>query len=279
MQKRSTILTLLTIPVGIIILVLTQLVAGFAYTIPVPDWGTSLLFTLIYITLAWLAVRIYSAKILKVSLQECYIRKPHHYLRWLICAFLLPLLVSLALLCIKGDLTVNTMSMTQKYTIMLSSIFTVGFGAGIGEEMIFRGLIMSTIERKWGKKAALLIPSVLFGILHVFNGKLGCMDFLFLIISGSFVGIMFSLIVYDSGSIFASATVHGIWNIIIIGHILDIDTAYNAQAIISYRLQSHSMLLTGGKFGVESSLFATAGYIIVIAITLLHSGLLHRRDT
>lgn len=45
---------------------------------------------------------------------------------------------------------------------------------------------------------------------------------LLLLVAGTSVGIMFSLIVYESGSIWCSALVHGTWNIIMIGGILTI---------------------------------------------------------
>ncbi|WP_102400300.1 hypothetical protein [Haloimpatiens massiliensis] len=39
-------------------------------------------------------------------------------------------------------------------------------------------------------------------------------------------------------------------------------------AIFSYKLLSKSFILTGGKFGVESSIVAVLGYIMVIVFTL-----------
>ncbi len=66
------------------------------------------------------------------------------------------------------------------------------------------------------------MPIVVSGILLCTSGKLvkNNMEVVRAIFS---VGIIFSLIVYESGSIWSSAIVHGIWNVIIIGEILNIN--------------------------------------------------------
>jgi len=111
------------------------------------------------------------------------------------------------------------------------------------------------------------LPIVVSGILLCTSGKLvkNNMEVVRAIFS---VGIIFSLIVYESGSIWSSAIVHGIWNVIIIGEILNINILYNQHAIFSYKLLSKSFILTGGAFGVESSIVAVLGYITVIIFTL-----------
>ncbi|MDR0540654.1 MAG: CPBP family intramembrane metalloprotease [Dysgonamonadaceae bacterium] len=42
-----------------------------------------------------------------------------------------------------------------------------GIGACIVKELIFRGLIMRSMEWTFGKKTAVLISSVLFTLLHI----------------------------------------------------------------------------------------------------------------
>ena len=38
---------------------------------------------------------------------------------------------------------------------------------GIVEEVVFRGFIMTALERRWNRWAAVLLPSVLFGLVHI----------------------------------------------------------------------------------------------------------------
>ena len=51
--------------------------------------------------------------------------------------------------------------------ILTSGILFYGLAAGTVEEMVFRGLIMGILERRFGIKAAVIAPSVLFGALHI----------------------------------------------------------------------------------------------------------------
>jgi alanine dehydrogenase len=153
----------------------------------------------------------------------------------------------------------------------MNAIFNTCFVAGITEEVVFRGFIMRLLEIRWNKYVAIIAPSVLFGLLHIFNMEnFNIADVLMLLVAGTSVGIMFSTIAYQSGSVWSSALVHGIWNMIVIGGILEISIKPK-QSIFTYTLNSNSTLLTGGAFGVESSLPAIIGYgiVIVIALTLL----------
>ena len=81
------------------------------------------------------------------------------------------------------------------------------------------------------------------------------------------VGIMFSFIVIESGSVWNSGIVHALWNIIIIGGGLSIGDKVNEDAILSYVLDTKSFALTGGEFGIESSLIALLAYLGVTIIT------------
>lgn len=77
------------------------------------------------------------------------------------------------------------------------------------------------------------------------------------------VGVMFSLIALEGHSVWNSAIVHGVWNMIIIGGGLTIGTEVNGYSVSSYVLETRSFWLTGGEFGIESSVVAIIGYIVV----------------
>ena len=171
----------------------------------------------------------------------------------MIIAILLPVTVSAVLLCTSGEFVNNNVSTSQAANIIINSIFIAGLASGVVEEMVFRGMIMKALEKRWGKIVAIIIPSVIFALIHVIGRDLNIIDILILLVAGTSVGIMFSLIVYESGSVWSSALVHGTWNVIMIGKILDISVSYHEDAILSYKLYSKSFVLTGGAFGVESS--------------------------
>lgn len=94
---------------------------------------------------------------------------------------------------------------------------------------------------------------------------------LMLLASGTLVGIMFSLITLYSGSIWPSTLVHALWNTTIIGGILEIHapgTGVTEMALYEYELASSNLFLTGGIYGIEASLPAMIGFVIISAVLL-----------
>jgi hypothetical protein len=130
---------------------------------------------------------------------------------------------------------------------------------------------MRVLEIRWGKVIAVIVPSIVFALMHIGNAaNMGAVDTILLIIAGTAVGSMFSLIAMQSGSIWASALVHGAWNMILGGKILSIATQPE-PSIFTYQLTSNANLLTGGAFGIEAALPAIAAYgsVILLALYLL----------
>ena len=97
-------------------------------------------------------------------------------------------------------------------------------------------------------------------------GLVGC---LLVVLAGTMVGIMFSLIATYSKSIWNSAVVHALWNLIIVGGILEVGNASSEYSINNYVLSSKSFLITGGDFGIESSLIALIFYSLVSIIVVV----------
>ena len=51
-------------------------------------------------------------------------------------------------------------------TLSAGGAFT-GIAAGFVEEMVFRGVILNALKKRWNIKVAVIVPSMLFGIVHV----------------------------------------------------------------------------------------------------------------
>ena len=148
-----------------------------------------------------------------------------------------------------------------------AGVFFIGIAAGFVEEMVFRGVILNCLKERWNLKVAVILPSLLFGIVHILGTEYSLGSCLLVIVAGTMVGIMFSFIAIESGSVWNSGIVHALWNIIIIGGGLSIGDKVNEDAILSYVLDTKSFALTGGEFGIESSLIALLAYLGVIIIT------------
>jgi uncharacterized protein len=265
----NTSKAILGIFLSIVLLILAQGIASLIYLAPIPPLVSPVLFAALYIMLSLWGAKLVSEKVFMLPLSESRITKFRLNLKWVVCSIVLPLSVSAILLCTPGRFILQDIPTNQAIVIVVTAIFATGIGVGVAEEIIFRGLIMTSLEKRWGKGVAILVPSILFGLLHGIGANLNLLEFLLLVIGGTSVGIMFSLIVYESGSVWNSAVVHGVWNIVVIGDILQIGKSAHQEAIMSYSLLSKSVLLTGGRFGIEVSLIAIFGYIGVIAVLLV----------
>jgi hypothetical protein len=77
------------------------------------------------------------------------------------------------------------------------------------------------------------------------------------------------MIAIEGGSVWNSGIVHAIWNIIICGRCLAINQTVDEYSVITYVLESKSFIFTGGDFGIESSVIALCGYIVVTLVAMI----------
>lgn len=86
------------------------------------------------------------------------------------------------------------------------ALFIIGVGAinpGMIEELLFRGFVLSKLERFIDWKWALLISAVLFGIIHIGQG-------IFAVIGSIYLGLLFGYVFYCVRSIIPLVTGHGV---------------------------------------------------------------------
>ena len=126
---------------------------------------------------------------------------------------------------------------------------------------MFRGAVMGLLEKKTNICVAVFLPSVLFGALHIIGNALDPLSVLQLIVSGTAVGVLFSLVAYCCGSFWSAALVHAVWNAATVG-LMHIGVAPEPSTVYTYVLQSKARWITGGDFGVESSAISTLAYIL-----------------
>ena len=94
---------------------------------------------------------------------------------------------------------------------------------------------------------------------------------LLLVISGTLVGIMFSLITYMGNSISNSGLLHAVWNFVFVTDMIHITTAQGiyGEPVFSIIIPSDYVLVTGAGFGVEASIIAIIGYLFVCGAVIL----------
>ena len=107
------------------------------------------------------------------------------------------------------------------------------------------------------------------GMLHVLGRELSFAGILQLLAAGTAVGVLFSLVAYESGTVWCGAAMHAVWNMVMIGGVLHIGPEPDGYALLNYVLDSASPLVTGGDFGVEASLPSIAVYLGFSALALV----------
>lgn len=207
-------------------------------------------------------------KMLKIPVTDFKVGKPDLYPFWIIAAFAMPLLVILVYQLFAGTWQQSSMEPETIKRLVAGSVAYLGLATGIVEETVFRGVIMSSVEYAWNQKIAVIVPSVLFGCLHIEEG-MSISGMIQVVIAGSLVGILFSLVACYTGTIWYSALMHGVWNCLMIGGLIHIGSVVDGTAWYNYVLDTDSFLLTGGEFGVESSVISIAAYLLFAVIALL----------
>lgn len=268
---KQFLLSLLAIPIASCAQLFAFLIGNLIVLIGLPLAIGNAITGILYTSLALLGISFLCKKILKISLAEYKISKPSLKPIWIVSAFIMPLLLCIVLLLTPGKWHNVPKSVSDISAILAGGILFFGVAAGTVEEVVFRGIIMTALERKWNKRVAIIAPSILFGLVHIFGRQLDFLSILQLLLAGTLVGILFSLVTYESGSIWCSAFMHSIWNMVMVGNILHISISSDAPGIFNYELGLSSRLITGGDFGIEASIFAIIIYFLfsILALVLL----------
>lgn len=250
--------------------VLAQLLAGLFAQLGVPTWVCNILAGFLYALLAFGLLKIIMEKIFKLSLPDLGMPKLTLQGKWVAVAVLLPMGVkAIYLFLIPGKLVPSGMNREEILQTLSAGIFFMGMAAGFVEEMVFRGVILNATRRAWGTKMAVVFPSMLFGLVHILGREFSLGNCLLVVLAGTMVGVMFSLIALESGSAWNGVVVHAVWNMVIIGGGLAIGERADEYSVMTYVLSTKGFAITGGEFGVESSVISLAGYLLVALIALV----------
>lgn len=257
--------------VAIFILIITQIIAqsiaSMFVIIKIPTGICNIIAGIIYAGLTYLILKMFISKIIKLPTSDFGMPKFAIKIRWILIAVLLPFVIKGSyLLIFNGKYVSSNMNGNQMFNTLSAGVAFTGIAAGFVEEMVFRGVILNALKKRWNIKVAVIVPSMLFGIVHVLGQDFSIGSCLLVIIAGTMVGVMFSMIAIESGSVWNSGIVHAIWNVVIIGGGLAIGEKMDKYSIMTYVLNSKDFAITGGEFGIESSVISLFGYIIVAGI-------------
>lgn len=157
--------------------------------------------------------RFYIKKILKNDCIKFKLERPTVNSLWFLAALLIPLsVIALIFIFVKGKFIVNY-DFSQNVKHIIYGLFKAWLCSSIAEEFLFRGFLFTIFENKFNKKAAIVITLLLFASLHLF-GMSSFFDIMSVLVSGTLVGVMFSLIAHKTDSIWNAITVHTMRNFV-----------------------------------------------------------------
>lgn len=167
---------------------------------------------------------------------------------------------------IMGDTRFNGVHITWDLLVGLILFISVGFV----EEILVRGCFQHIIYYRHGIAWAIIIPSLIFSVMHFLNPNISYIAALNI----ALVGIVFGIMTYKSGNLWMAIGYHITWNYFQ-GNIFNIEvsgSAYGRGLIKSIRVEDN--LLNGGAFGIEGGLICT----LLLIITIIYFGFFYKKE-
>jgi CAAX protease family protein len=131
--------------------------------------------------------------------------------------------------------------------------------AAFFEELFIRGYVFAVLRRAAGWKMALILTSIVFGLMHVANPGADAESILAVIVAGFFLGAIF----LATRSLYAAGAAHFAWNWVMSGA-LHIAVSGTPSREPDYRVvDSGPDWLTGGPWGPEGGFAAVAAMFVV----------------
>ena len=145
--------------------------------------------------------------------------------------------------------------------------FLFFFLVAVFEEIIFRGVLFRMIDDRWNTAVALIISSLVFGAMHLFNPGATLWSAVAIAIEA---GLVMGAAYKCSGTLWMPIGIHWAWNYVQ-GNVLGFAVSGNpVHDKVFTAIISGPDWMTGGIFGAEASVPAV-GVGFLLAIILLAS--------
>ncbi|KZC17551.1 abortive infection protein [Rhodanobacter sp. FW510-R12] len=143
---------------------------------------------------------------------------------------------------------------TNPHAQWLPALLMAGLGAGIGEELICRGVLFRIVEEALGSWWALLVSALFFGAVHIGNPGATLWSSAAIAIEA---GLLFGMLYHATRSLPACMGLHAAWNFAQ-GTIYGIPVSGTRADGWLVSTRSGPDWLSGGAFGAEASVVALA---------------------
>ena len=155
-----------------------------------------------------------------------------------------------------------TFSFSSSSPLMIVLFFVAFVLQGMGEEVFFRGYLLTSLTRRNKEWVAIIVSSVVFSIFHLPNAGFNVIAFINITLFGVFAAVF----MLKRGSIWAVSAIHTVWNFVQ-GNILGIRVSGNPKfaSVFNSVNADFGTVLNGGEFGLEGGL----GVTVVLLLALL----------
>jgi membrane protease YdiL (CAAX protease family) len=134
----------------------------------------------------------------------------------------------------------------------VAAILGVSMTSAVGEEIVFRGVVYRILENTFGTLTALIVSSLLFGLMHSTNpGATLFTSTAVALEAGLLLGLAYSA----TRSLWFPIGVHFGWNFTQGGIFSAPVSGFQFKGFLNFRL-SGPEIMTGGSFGPEASIVA-----------------------
>jgi membrane protease YdiL (CAAX protease family) len=142
----------------------------------------------------------------------------------------------------------------------------MAISSSVYEELLFRGVLFGAVEKWFGSWAALVVSSLVFGLTHLMNANGTLEGALFIAVEA---GILLAAAYMLTRRLWLSIGFHMAWNYTQSAIFSGIVSGNEAQQGLIRSTTNGPDWLTGGNFGVESSVIAlflctTTGIVMLV---------------
>lgn len=267
---KKFLLTCRDIIVILLLVVVAQIIAGIqtpglmnnhAWTLIKTDFLAPLIYgSLFYLGFYWLKKKVYRNPFKAIQWP------PQFKLRYFGYALGLIILIILGWLLVGVQVRTPRLNHYLFWQNMISAIFADALAAPFVEEIAFRGVILGQVARRYSVKAGLFVSALLFGLVHLLNGRLNWTSAIQLVVSGSLMGLLLGLVYLREHSIWADYTVHAVYNLF--WDLFPIQQGITHDWPLQFITSTHNQLLTGGQYGTDCSLPNIVAYLLMGLVVL-----------
>lgn len=149
-----------------------------------------------------------------------------------------------------------------EYAAQVALTLVVLAPAALAEEVVFRGVPLVLLAAAFGRPAAVIVTSALFGVAHLGNPGISALAVVNIALAGAFLAMAF----YLPGGIWTAWGAHLGWN----GLLAALDAPVSGLPFVIPLLDydpDGPRWLTGGSFGPEGGFIATLALAVATAAT------------